>query len=181
MLKILAFGASSSRHSINKMLASWVAHQFEGEQQLIDLNDYEMPIYSADKEKEHGIPPLAYDFSKHIERANLIVISLAEHNGAYTAAFKNIFDWVSRIPDQSVFLDKALFLLSTSPGARGAQTVLGIAADRMPRNGGKVITCFSLPSFNKNFDPEKGIIDEALLQEFHKKKSEVIAFMENQE
>jgi hypothetical protein len=29
---------------------------------VLDLNDYEMPIYSMDKEAESGIPQLATDF-----------------------------------------------------------------------------------------------------------------------
>ena len=69
MTKILAFGASSSKDSINKKLASFVANKIAPEEAiLIDLNDYEMPIYSDDRKKEIGIPDLAYDFKKLINR-----------------------------------------------------------------------------------------------------------------
>ena len=96
--KILAFGASNSRNSINKKLASYAAMQIENaDVELIDLNDFEMPIYGIDKENEDGIPQLAYKFKEHILNSDAIVISFAEHNGAYTAAFKNVFDWISRI------------------------------------------------------------------------------------
>jgi len=124
---ILAFGASSSKNSINKSLANYTANQFpDATINLLDLNDFEMPIYSIDKENENGIPQLAQDFKQHIKGADGIVISFAEHNGAYSAAFKNVFDWVSRI-ESDVWGNKALFLLATSPGARGGQTVLEIA------------------------------------------------------
>jgi len=96
--KILAFGASNSKASINKQLANYAANQLtEVEVTLLDLNDFEMPIYSIDREQAGGIPQLAKDFKQQIQEADGILISFAEHNGAYTAAFKNIYDWMSGI------------------------------------------------------------------------------------
>ena len=70
--KIIAFGASSSRNSINKQLATFAAHQFKNvEIEILDLNDYEMPIFSVDKEKENGIHNLATDFYTKIGSADL--------------------------------------------------------------------------------------------------------------
>ena len=52
MSKILAFGASSSNNSMNKKLASFVANKIAPQEAiLIDLNDYEMPIYSDDRKR----------------------------------------------------------------------------------------------------------------------------------
>ena len=96
--KILAFGASSSRSSMNKELANYAAQQVQNvDITLLDLNDFEMPIYSIDREQGSGIPELAHAFKSHIAEADGIIISFAEHNGVYTAAFKNIFDWISRV------------------------------------------------------------------------------------
>lgn len=160
--KIIAFGASSSKTSINKQLATFAAHQFQNSSvEILDLNDFEMPIYSTDKEKETGIPALAQDFYNQLTSADLIVISFAEHNGAYTAAFKNIFDWISRI-NSKTFQEKPMLLLSTSPGPRGGATVLEIAKNRFPFQGGEVKGCFSLPNFYENFDSSNGIINPEL-------------------
>ena len=157
MKKIIAFGASSSKHSINKQLANYAAHQFENvEVELLDLNEYEMPIFSVDKQKENGIPQLAHDFFAKLGSADLILISFAEHNGAYSSAFKNILDWTSRI-DSKTFQGKPMFLLATSPGPRGGSTVLEIAKNRFAFQGGTVKGSFSLPNFNENFDIDKGI------------------------
>jgi NAD(P)H-dependent FMN reductase len=66
--KIIAFGASSSKKSINKQLATYAAGQFKNASvEVLDLNDYEMPIYSMDKEAESGIPQLATDFITNLE------------------------------------------------------------------------------------------------------------------
>ena len=49
MKKIIAFGASNSLKSINQKLAAYAAAQVaDAKVQLLDLNEYEMPIYSID-------------------------------------------------------------------------------------------------------------------------------------
>ena len=160
--KIIAFGASSSKTSINQQLATYTANQFKNASvEVLDLNDFEMPIYSVDKESEIGIPQLAQDFYTKIGSADLIVLSLAEHNGAYSSAFKNIFDWSSRINGKT-FQEKPMILLSTSPGPRGGSTVLEIAKNRFPFQGADLKGSFSLPNFNDNFDQENGITNPEL-------------------
>jgi NAD(P)H-dependent FMN reductase len=156
--KIIAFGASSSKQSINKQLATFAANQFQNVSvEILDLNDYEMPIFSVDKEKENGIHPLAQEFYSKLGSADLIIISFAEHNGNYSTAFKNILDWTSRI-NAKTFQEKPMLLLATSPGARGGSSVLEIASKRFPFQGGIVKGSFSLPSFYENFDVINGII-----------------------
>ena len=55
-----------------------------------------------------------------------------------------------------------MFLLATSNGDRGANTVLEIAHSRISRGNPYEIPVFSLPNFNNNFHIEKGILDEEL-------------------
>lgn len=168
MKKIIALAGSSSRSSINKQLATSVAHLFQDATvKVLDLNDYEMPIFSVDKEKATGIPQLAHAFYDAIGTADLIVLSLAEHNGAYASAFKNILDWTSRI-NAKTFQEKPMLLLATSPGARGGSTVLEIAKNRFPFQGADLKSTFSLPNFHENFDAEKGIITTELKQDLLK-------------
>ena len=162
MKKILAFGASNSLNSINKKLATYAANQFENVQiEILDLNDFEMSIYSIDKEKNFGIPEQAKNFTDKIGSADLLIISFAEHNGAYTSAFKNIFDWASRVVNKT-FQEKPTLLMSTATGPRGGATVLEIAKNRFPFQGANVQGSFILPNFNENFDSEKGITNEDL-------------------
>ena len=106
-IKILAFGGSNSRHSINRKLAHFIAGLFTGaEVNLLDLNDFEMPLFSVDRESH--FPAEATRFAQLIDQSDLLVISLAENNGSYSVAFKNIFDWVSRIKDRPVFNNKKI-------------------------------------------------------------------------
>jgi len=164
-MKIIAFGASSSKTSINKQLAGYVAQHFSSELDVLDLNDYPLPLYSLDLESEEGIPDNVKRFDEKIQSADLIIISLAEHNGTYTAAFKNLFDWHSRL-NYKMFENKKLILLSTSPGARGGQSVMDSALLHMPFHGAEIVNSFVLPSFNDNFHPEEGIKDQELKRKF---------------
>ncbi|WP_367755179.1 NADPH-dependent FMN reductase [Flavobacterium sp. WC2430] len=165
MKKIIAFGASSSTTSINKQLAVYAAEQFKNATvEVLDLNDYEMPIFSMDKETANGIPELAKDFFAKLGSADLLVISFAEHNGAYSTAFKNIFDWTSRIHSKT-FQEKQTLIMATSPGPRGGASVLEIAKNRFPFQGAVVKGSFSLPSFHENFDEKEGITNTDLNNE----------------
>ncbi len=56
MKKVLAFGASNSKHSINKRFAVFAANSLANvEMHIADLNDYELPLYSVDLQREQGI------------------------------------------------------------------------------------------------------------------------------
>lgn len=157
-MKVLTFSTSNSKHSINKKLAFYAAQQINNaDVSLIDINDFEMPIYSEDREKEFGIPQLAHDFYNAIGAADSIVMSFAEYNGSYTSAYKNLFDWTSRI-DMKVFQNKPVLMLSTSPGPSGAQSVLAAAQASAPYFAANVIGAISLPSFYENFDSERSVV-----------------------
>ena len=162
-MKIIAFGASPSANSINKKLATYAATLFDkAEIEVLDLNDFQMPIYSVDIEEEIGKHNLAQNFLTKIATADVLVVSMAENNGNYSAAFKNVFDWCTRIR-KDVFQDKPMLLMATSTGVRGASSVLGIAKNAFPFYGGNIKATFSLPSFDANFDIKNGKISTAEL------------------
>jgi NAD(P)H-dependent FMN reductase len=158
-MKILAFAGSNSSASINKKLVTYATTFFtEHSVEILDLNDYEMPLFSVDKLAKNGLPQLALDFAKKIDESDMLLISLAENNGAYTVAFKNIFDYISVIPERKAFWgNKPTFVMATSPGLRGGASVLNLAKTTLPYYGAKVVETFSLPSFYQNFNTESGI------------------------
>jgi len=162
-MKILAFAGSNSSTSINKKLVTHTTSFFdEHSVEILDLNDYEMPLFSVDKIAKSGMPQLAVDFANKIDESDFLFMSLAENNGAYTTAFKNIYDWISVIPDRKAFGDKPVFVLATSPGPRGGASVLDLAKNTLPFYGGNVVETFSLPSFYENFNDETGITSDNL-------------------
>ena len=157
MMKIVAFAGSTSSTSRNRELVKYVLKSFPGaEINLLDLNDFEMPVFSVDKEKK-GYPEEARQFLKAIEKSDAVICSLAEHNRSYSAAFKNIFDWASRI-EVKVWQGKPMFLMTTSPGGYGGGNVMETAKKFFPQFDADIRETFSLPKFNENFDLEKGEI-----------------------
>jgi NAD(P)H-dependent FMN reductase len=161
MKKILAFGGSNSKNSINKTFAVHAANRIKNAEVIIaDLNDFDIPMYGIDNETENGIPVDVQRLNVLLQSTDGLVISLAEHNGSYATAFKNAFDWLSRI-DQNVWKNKPMLLMATSPGGRGGAGVLQTAKSSFPHLGGNIVADFSLPSFNANFS-ENGLNDEDL-------------------
>lgn len=159
--KILAFAASNSSVSINRTLVDYAASLAEGaEITTLDIHDYEMPIYRHDREEANGIPQLAHDFLAQVGAADALIIGFAEHNGGYTVAFKNLFDWCSRL-GREVWQDKPMLLTSTSSGPGGAGRVLALAQEAFPHFGGTVRASFSLPNYDEKFDAEAGRITDA--------------------
>lgn len=156
-MKILAFAASNNLNSINKKLVTFACdllkdqHNSDLETEILDLNDYEMTIYRPDREQENGVPEQAQNFYKKISDADALIISFAEYNGSYTAAYKNIFDWTSRI-NQKIYQNKPTLLMATSPGKRGGMGVLKAAIEAAPHFGMNIKGTFSLPQFSKKFD-----------------------------
>ena len=164
-MKILALGASTSSTSINRKLAHFAARLVpDAEVTELDLRDYQLPIYSADLEESDGMPADAQRFVDTIKDHDAVIVSVAEHNGSYTAAFKNLYDWASRI-ESKVWSGKPMLLLATSPGGRGGATVLAAAAEKFPRMGADLKATFSLPAFYDNFSDEDGITDPTLAQQ----------------
>lgn len=177
-MKILAIAGSNSGVSMNKQLVNYVASQFgEGnEVKVVDMNDYEMPIYRHEYEVENGVPQQAHNFAADIDNADLLLVALGEHNGTYSAAFKNVFDWTSRVKDRAVWNNIPMFLMATSPGGRGGLGVLEAAEKRFPLHGGNIVEIFSLPFFGDNFDKENQKIsnpekNNELLEKINKIKS----------
>ena len=169
-MKIIAFAGSNSSTSINKKLATYASSLFENSDvEVLDLNNYEAPLFSVDREKVIGQAKQAQEFLAKLKSADVLVVSLAENNGNYSTAFKNIMDWCSRI-EKEIFQNKPMLLMATSPGGRGGKSVVEIAENNLPRYGGAIKAVFSLPSYNENFDENLNIITNQQLDEELKNK-----------
>ncbi len=161
MKKILAFGASLSETSINQQLAVYAASIIEGvvADTLVLRDYYPMAMFGMQSE----MPESAIELHNKFAGYDGFIISLAEHNGTYTAGFKNALDWLSTAGDQSgVFFKKPILIMGTSPGGKGAQFVIEAGKVRFPWNGAGEINTFSLPFFKDNFQEGKIVNDEKL-------------------
>jgi NAD(P)H-dependent FMN reductase len=166
-MKIIGFAGSTSSTSINKKLVNYTLSNIsngEHSTELVDLNDYKVPLFNVDVEERDGYPENAKRFIKKLGYADAIVVSMAEHNASYAAEVKNLLDWCSRI-DVGFFQEKPMLLMSSSPGGYGGGNVMEAASKRFPKFKADIKATFKLPSFNENFSEGEGIKNDKLKAE----------------
>lgn len=139
-IKVLAFAGSLRSGSFNKKLvqaAAQMAKKAGAEITVVDLRDFNMPLYDGDDEADSGIPEGALRFKQVMNSHDALLISAPEYNSSISGVLKNAIDWASRkaageVPLQS-FSGKVAGLLSASPGGlggfRGLVTVRSILSN----------------------------------------------------
>jgi NAD(P)H-dependent FMN reductase len=122
----LAFAGSARRESFNRRLiqiAAAGARAAGGEVTVVDLADYELPLFNQDLEAEKGLPATAIVLKKLFNEHQGLIISCPEYNSSITPLLKNTIDWVSRqAPGEgplAAYKGKVAVLMSASPGALG--------------------------------------------------------------
>ena len=160
MKKSLAFAGSNSSSSINQKLINYAATLSDGTD-VINLKDYDVPVYSSDIEKEQGVPAKIQKLHALFMQYENIIMASPEHNGMPPAFFKNILDWLSRAEGEKFLKGKNVVLLSTSPGGFGGKNNLKNLGNIMPHWGANIVSSYSLPKFYENMDTENNVIINA--------------------
>jgi len=125
--RILAFGGSLRRYSVNQKLAAIAAEgarEAGAEVTLISLRDFPMPLFDQDLEGEIGKPEEAKRLKDLFLGHQGLIIASPEYNSAYSAALKNAIDWVSPGDSSdeapiSALAGKSAVIMATSPGGLG--------------------------------------------------------------
>lgn len=137
MKEILYFSGSNSPSSVNQALVSYLSDLPALAGLLINLTDFDLPIYHVTTQLQNPPAKLA-ELKKIIDMHEAIVIAVPVHNGSVTAFFKNALDWVSRADKEyRAFQDKNIVLLSASPGG-GCKNALDHSATILEILGGAV-------------------------------------------
>lgn len=166
-VKLLFFAGSARAASLNKRLAkagARIAGELGASATFIDLNDFDMPIYCADIEKNEGIPTNAKKLGEIVSGHQGVFIACPEYNSSITPLLKNTLDWVSRIrsddtPPQTPWHGRTFAIGATSQGAMGGirviQTMVGLLT-----NGYQVQVIpktLAVPKGHETFDEDGGI------------------------
>lgn len=151
MKKIIAFSGSNSSTSINQQFVKFMATQLtKVEVEVLDLRDFEAPIFSTDLEAEIGSPESMKALFEKMSSADGFIVSTPEHNGYMPAVLKNTIDWLSRM-GRKVFNEKPVVFTSASQGGRGGASALGQMLQVMPHQGAKIVGSHSVGSFFDKF------------------------------
>jgi len=127
MKKLLMFAGSARKASTNKQLAALAARTAKeagAEVTLIDLADFDMPIYNGDDEADTGLPENAKRLKQLFVEHDGFFIASPEYNSSIAAVLKNALDWISRPhtenePGLWAFQGKVAAIGSVAPGALG--------------------------------------------------------------
>jgi len=124
--KILAFAGSTRTESFNKKLvkiAAAGAKEAGADVTIIDLRDFQMPLYDEDLEKKEGLSSNTRKLKELMVSNHGFLISSPEYNSSISGVLKNTIDWTSRQGDDespmSCFKDKVAGIMSASPGGLG--------------------------------------------------------------
>lgn len=152
MNKILAFSTSNSSKSLSYATLDLITDWLPGYSiELLDIRNWNIPIYSQDLEKTMGIPEKIEVLFSYISNHERIMLSIAEHNGFITAFFKNILDWLSR-KDRGFLKGKKIFLLGVSPSPGGAKRAVEMLSRSLPYFGGVIVDTFLIPKIHENIN-----------------------------
>ncbi len=127
MPKILAFAGSARKDSLNKKLLKIAvegARAAGADVTLVDLADFDLPLFSQDLESEMGMPDIAGKFKRLMIAHDGFLIASPEYNSAFSPLLKNTIDWASRSesddePPLMAYRGKTAAILATSPGGLG--------------------------------------------------------------
>ena len=126
MAKFLAFSGSTRTDSVNQKTAAALAAiaAAAGEDaEIINLGDYEMPIYQGDLEAESGLPEATVKLKEKLASVDGLIIACPEYNGYMPPVLVNAIDWCTRSSEASVdlscFMGKPVFIAAASPGPGG--------------------------------------------------------------
>lgn len=96
-MKLLVFAGSTRQQSFNRRLARYAAQlgqQLGAQAELLELADYDIPMYNADLEAQ-GTPADVLHLKAVLDAHPAWIICSPEYNGSYPALLKNTIDWVS--------------------------------------------------------------------------------------
>ena len=166
--RLLAFAGSVRRDSFNARLARFAAREAEAagaEVLLLDLAEFDLPLYNGDLEAGEGLPPGAARLKEPFLAHDGFLIASPEYNGSISPLLKNAVDWVSRPvagqPPLVWYAGKVAGLMAASPGALGG--LRGLVHVRQILSGIGVIVApaqHAIARAGDAFDDEGGLAEE---------------------
>jgi len=173
-VRILAFAGALRAGSFNKKLvrlAAAAARKAGAEVTVIDLLDYQLPLYNGDLEEAEGLPSNARKLKDLFLAHHGLLLACPEYNSSITAVLKNTIDWVSRPDGQKpgggkpleCFDGKTALLLAASPGQLGG--LRGLVTVRSILSNIRVLVLpeqLAIPKAHEAFSAEETLVDAKL-------------------
>lgn len=169
MTRILAFAGSTRKDSFNRKLIRVAAGAATGagaEVTLVELSEFEMPLFNQDLESQQGMPETARRLKQMFIEHDGLLIAAPEYNSSITPLMKNTLDWVSRSekqgePPLAAYRGKVAAIMSASPGALGGLRGLVVLRMLLSNLGVMVLPeQHAVPGAMNAFNEDGSLVDE---------------------
>jgi NAD(P)H-dependent FMN reductase len=143
-------------HRVALYFESYITEQKLGEVKMLDLNEYQFPIFEerlkniADPTKE------MMQFAEEVTKADALLIVTPEYNGGYPAALKNVVDLLT-----TEWKRKPIAISTVSAGAFGGSQVITSLTFSLWKQGALMVPAmFPVPTVDKSFTETGEAIDK---------------------
>lgn len=161
-LKLLGIAGSLRRQSTNAgLLRAALAELPEGvSMDIADLSD--IPFYNADITEK---PASVLRVLAQISAADALVLACPEYNYSIAPALKNILDWASREPNNTLLAGKAVAIMGAAGGMGSSRSQyhlrqVCVTLDLHPLNKPEVFS----NAFSASFDADGNLTDPKIIQ-----------------
>jgi chromate reductase, NAD(P)H dehydrogenase (quinone) len=169
--KIIAFAGSTRVGSINcdvLSIAAAGATAVGASVEILDLNDFEMPLYNADWHRAHGVPDATRALREKMRDAQGLLVASPEYNASLTPLLKNTIDWLSQsVADgtgsgsgRMPFENKIVGLMGASAGGFGTIRALPHVSFIFSNLGSVVLPVLAVPNADKLRNADGTIANE---------------------
>ena len=125
--------------------------------EILDLNEYQFPIFSERLRKQPDPSPQVLDFAAKIKNADGVLIVTPEYNGGYPAALKNVVDLL-----YDEWRRKPVAISTVSDGIfGGTQVITSLQFSLWKIRAWTVPAMFPVPKIKESFDADGNPADPA--------------------
>lgn len=190
MKKVIIISGSTRQGSLNTKLAhcayNILSQNNDINVEIVDLSNYDMPIYNGDMEEQNGLPEKAAQFKEKLQACDGFVMTSPEYNGFFSPLLKNAIDWASRPhgnqkqDEQPTYKGKIAAIAACSPGGLGG--IRGLPHLRTLLSGiGVHVTPMQTSVGNgfQAFDDENNLTNDQTAQMFQAQMDEFVHVLTN--
>lgn len=159
MNTIIISGSIRENASTKKVALNLLKHlkqHYQVAAEVVDLADYDYPIWKEVFDKEPSPPQMCVDLHAKLQAADAMIFITPEYNGSYSLALKNMIDYFGL----KVFRRKPIGVTAVSTGGMGGiraglqlqQLILAIYGYPVPQ-------MLLVPDIHQRFDKDGVLLD----------------------
>jgi chromate reductase, NAD(P)H dehydrogenase (quinone) len=119
-LNVLGISGSLRSGSTNTALLREAVRLAPAGMQIEIASIRDIPLYDGDLEAG-GFPPAVIAFQQRFRAADALLIACPEYNFSIPGVLKNVFDWLSRPPEQTITNGKPVAIIGAGGRLGGAR------------------------------------------------------------